>query len=153
MHKPFTYSKLREQDLKSSNDSSSYSRYFTKSFNLHKIWSSSKVSPHEFISSPGLSNQYDCPSDEEPSENFVEVREDELYLPIKNVPQEPPKKSVYSGFIKSPHLLSEDTSKQSFDISKSKETISSMNDNSGLCKTQSFWTLTGKFKEINFNSS
>lgn len=87
--------------------------------------------------------------DDKASENFSQVYEDEDYC-HKTVPEEPPKKSVYSGLVKSPNLLSGETSKKSFDNSKSKGILSSFNEsNSLICKTHSHSTYPLKFKELN----
>lgn len=153
-NKPFEYfHNTGPNSLKASDDTSTYSKYLCKSNNVRaKRLASEKVSPHEFQTSPSMKPKTyfgENSDDEKASENFSQVYEDEDYS-HKTVPEEPPKKSVYSGLVKSPNLLSEETSKKSFDHSKSKEILTSFNEsNSLICKTHSHSTYPLKFKELN----
>ena len=154
--KPFEYIETNATDLKEwkgSDDSTAYGRYFTKCTSMKKSRiESEKVSPHQFQNwligeSPDeASFIFDG---DKASENFSQVHEDEIES-AKYVPQEPPKKTVYSGLVKSPHMLA-DASKKTFDYSKTKEELLGLNENSKICKTQEDFKIHRKYKDLNIN--
>lgn len=148
--KPFEYSRNSlEKGLKESDDASNYSKYLSSNLYKSKL-GSAKVSPHAFTTNQ-KSVEEEISYHSDASENFSQVNEAENYS-NQNVPYEPPKNDVYSGLVKSPNLLT-DESKKSFDNSKSKDTMRSFGGvDSVICKTHSHSTFPKKFKELDFNA-
>jgi len=154
-NKPFEYKMITiENPLKESEDSSNYSKYLTKSSNFNRSrWESSKISPHAFsTNTKEINMNIDYHSEEEEaSENFSDVNEAQNYAK-RDVPAEPQKKTVYPVIAKSPNLLSDGSSKGSFDHSKSKDTFKSYNETKKiLYSTQSQSTFPMKFKDLDLN--
>ena len=114
---------------------------------------SEKVSPHQFqnwLTSESPSNASYHSNGDRASENFSQVQEDEIES-LKYVPQEPPKRVIYSGIVKSPNMLSDDTSKKTFDYSKTKDDILQFNDDHKICKTHENFKMPRKYKDFNLN--
>lgn len=155
-NQPFEYRLVTTQNpLKESEDSSNYSKYLTKSSNFNRSrLESSKISPHAFSSNTNEINMdigYHS-EEEEASENFSNVNEADNYM-RRDVPLEPQKKAVYPEIVKSPNLLSEESSKASFDKSKSKPTSKNFkNSKKVIYSTQTHPVFPIKFNDLDLNS-